>query len=161
MKISLINQLKSLSWLFFFLLIIISVISYFVIKNGTNGIFIFLFLSLFQIIPTIYIHVKYYFTDKNKSIVINYNKIEVNLYKTVTIYNDFDIQKIIIYKSANMDSFGIPLMVFENYYYAKIILKNGTNFELTCLIDPEIEQRLKKLENVKFERVKGFSFMNI
>lgn len=156
-----INQLKALSWLFFYILIFIVIVSYFVIKDGIDGIFIFIFFFLFQIIPTIYIHVKYYYTDKNKSVEINYNKIKVNSFKTVTIYNDFDIQKIIIYKSANMDSFGIPLMVFENYYFAKIILKNETHFEMTCLLDPEIELKLKKLEKVKFERVKGFSFMRI
>lgn len=157
-NISIKNHFISLKWLLIYLVVLIIILLYFYVKTDFDGILVFAFFSLFQIVPSIYLHFMYFNIDKNKLVEFNDDEIKLTIKNQVYIYKTEEIDKIIIFKSANMDKYGIPFMVFENYYFTKIMLKSKSNFILTSLLDNRIEEKLKKIKNVKFEREKGFSF---
>ena len=57
-----------------------------------------------------------------------------------------------------MDQWGIPYSTFESFRIAIVVLTDGNQFILTNLLEYDLEKPLKSLQNVKFERRKGFSY---
>jgi hypothetical protein len=153
------NHLISLKWLFFYILLSLIFLIYFYIEGGSDGLFILLIMALPQILPTIYVHLKFYFKNKSDICNIYENRFEITSSNIKNTYFVDDISKIVVYKSGNRD--GITFLTFENYYYVKVFLKNGNSLTLTSLLDNRIEDKLKIIKGVTFSTIKGFaSFSN-
>jgi hypothetical protein len=150
------NHLRALKWLFFYILLSLILMIYFYIESGSDGLFIIMIIALPQIIPTIYLHSKYYCKNKSDICFIYEDKLEVINSNTKKTYFVDDISEIVIYKSANKD--GIPFLTFESYYFTNIFFKNGNSLALTSLLDNKIEEKLKKIKGVPFNTVNGFSY---
>jgi len=66
-----------------------------------------------------------------------------------------DIKEIVIYKSASMDKGGIPITPMEAYFFARVYCKNDKKYELTCLMDGNIDKSIRTLHGVEIFREKG------
>jgi hypothetical protein len=150
------NHLRALKWLFLYILLSLILMIYFYIESGTDGLFIIMIIALPQILPTVYLHLKYYYINKSDVCLIYEDKLEIINSNTKSTYSANDITEIVIYKSANKD--GIPFLTFESYYYTNIILKNGNSIALTSLLDSKIEEKLKMIKGVIFRTVSGLSY---
>jgi hypothetical protein len=158
LKIKFINHLKN--WKEFFLTLIFfstgMAILYF--KNGSGGLFIFMIHLGINFIFTLYLTSIYYLKNRGEEYFIEPDRIIRFKNNKKEVFHSSDINKIVICKSANQDKWGIPYTTFETFRLARIYLTNGEVIILTNLLEYDIEVPLKILENVKFERRKGFSF---
>lgn len=107
---------------------------------------------------TVYLHVAYYTKNRGEKFIIEKHKIERIKNEKKEIFYSSDIKKIVICKSTNMDKWGIPYTTFESFRIAIVYLKSGENFIMTNLLTYDIEKPLSIIENVQFERRRGFSF---
>lgn len=104
-------------------------------------------------LPGLYLHLQYYNVNKGLKIKIGTDHIIVSKEGEETKYDVEDIDKILFYmcpsvaKGSNWRSFCM-----ESYYFARIITKDGSELNITCLLAPEIEDSFKQLRGVKFER---------
>lgn len=73
-----------------------------------------------------------------------------------TIIVNSDIKEIVVYKSASMDKGGIPITPMEAYFFVRVYCNNDTKYELTCLMDANIDKLIRALHGVKIFREKGF-----
>ncbi|MDB5116880.1 MAG: hypothetical protein JWQ79_2372 [Mucilaginibacter sp.] len=67
-------------------------------------------------------------------------------------YDDLEVIK--LYKSAGMDKKSFTLNIMENYYYAKIVTKDGKKIILTSVLGPDLSDALNSVKNVPIDRVK-------
>lgn len=152
------NHLKE--WCDFFqqTLFFIPAIIYLFYKYNGNYLFVFFGFLAIQFMFTAYLHIVYYYKNKNEEFIIDSDKIiRIRNNKSETFFNK-DIKVIIICKSATKDGWGAPFTTFETFRLARIFLKDGNHFIITNLLEYDLEIPLRILENVKFERRKGFSF---
>lgn len=117
-----------------------------------------LFHLLFTI-PAVYIHIEYTISNWGEEIEVNYNEIIIRKHGQIRSFNSNELERIIVYKPASLDKTGIPLSAMEYYYYARIISKKGEEIVITCLMTLELEEVLKKMSGVTFERKKRLAFL--
>jgi hypothetical protein len=129
-------------------LFIVGFYPHFSIAFGT----IWIFLS----IPTFYLHIEYYETNKKGIITITEDDITFLRHGRSICYPFHEIGRVILYKSASLDKGGMPILPLELYHYAKIIMKDGEEFIITCLMIPKLEDVISKLKFVGYERKKSF-----
>lgn len=103
-------------------------------------------------IPAIYLHLEYYFKNKNEIVEIRESKIVVTKKTVVTTYQINEIDKVILFKARNLDKKKIQFAAMESYYYLKLITKKGEEIILTCLLDPNIDELIKKLPGLVITR---------
>jgi hypothetical protein len=73
-------------------------------------------------IPALYLHIEYYLRNKGEVIEINYNEIIVRKNGEERKYDSSLISKVIVYKSASLDKWGIPLTAMEYYRLPELLL---------------------------------------
>jgi pyrroloquinoline quinone (PQQ) biosynthesis protein C len=114
-------------------------------------------------IPALYLHLEYYFKNVGQELRIMEDEIRFRDKDQKELTWKFhDLQKIILYKSASLDRGGVQLSAIESYHYARIIPKQGSEIIVTCLMTPNVEEEVKKIRGVKFERKKRlFASLNI
>ncbi len=72
-----------------------------------------------------------------------------------TLIASSEIKDIVVYKSASMDKGGIPITPMEAYFFVRIFTIDNNQYELTCLMDTNIDQSIKAVQEVKIFREKG------
>jgi hypothetical protein len=110
-------------------------------------------------IPALYMHVEYSIRNAGEEIEINPNELIVRKNGLEHSYHNSDLAKIIVYKSASLDRGGVPLSAMEYYRYARIITKKGDEIIITCLMVLKVEEAVKTLQGVPYERKKGLAFL--
>jgi len=115
----------------------------------------FLF-CLFFTIPAIYLHIEYSIANFGDKLEIDEEWIKVIRKGIVKKYNRSNLSRIIIYKSASLDKWGIPFSQMEYYRFARIITTNGEEIIITCLLCLNIDEELQKFSDVPTERRKFF-----
>ena len=110
-------------------------------------------------IPALYLHTDYSIRNAGEEIEINYNEVIVRKKGTEQKYNINDLSKVILYKSASIDSSGIPLSAMEYYRYVRIFTKSGEEIIITCLMTLDIDEVVKQLPAIPYERKKGLAFL--
>lgn len=136
LKITPIKQLKALFYFFIFLLVYIVVILYFNINSTFFILIVLLPLSMYQILPVIFLHIEYLLKNKGEEYELNSHTIIQHKGGKEITYKKNDIKKITVYVSPNYFRDGIYFTAFENYHYAKIILNSGEVLFLTSLLAP-------------------------
>ena len=152
-KINFTNHWKALDFFFVTSLLILLGCA-FTGWNSEAVLFIFLVYSIF-FLPSFYLHLEYYLKNRGQRIEILEN--EVILYERngkVRRYPNKELQKVVLYKSASLDKGGIPLTPLESYHYARIIPKQGEEIILTCLMASNVEEAIKEIKWVPYERKK-------
>lgn len=111
---------------------------------------------LFFTLPAVYLHIEYSIRNFGDEIEIENDRIKG---RKNGIYWEFDkseLSKIIIYKSASLDNWGIPFSQMEYYRFARIITKPGDEIIITCLLCLNVDEEVQKLVNIPIQRKKSF-----
>lgn len=162
LKIVLGNQLSALS----FLLVLLVIILLFIIwlyYNHSDPVFIqFMFAACIigfglNTFPVLFLHYTYWQANKGEVYQILFDRLvrwrEGNREEIL----GSDIEKITVhlcpsmYQKSNLHFLGI-----EAYYYARVDLKNGNHFFLTCLLHPKLDDILTELKGVRIYRKKTY-----
>jgi hypothetical protein len=152
-KINLVNHWKALDF-FIVSSILILLGCAFIGWNSEGVLFVLVFYFILSL-PSFYLHLEYYFKNRGQRLEVLSN---------VVIFHDRDgqirkfghqdLQKIVLYKSASLDKGGIPLTPLESYHYARIVPKQGEDIILTCLMAADVEQVIKQIKWMAYERKK-------
>lgn len=114
--------------------------------TGFNALFTF---------PALYLHLEYVLANSGVEIEISSDRITIRKQGKEQSFDTSELSKITVYKSANMDSWGIPFTAVEYYYYARIETNLGTDIIITCLMTREVEKEVRRLRGVPYTRKKG------
>lgn len=116
---------------------------------------IFSIIWMVYTLPVMFLHAEYFFKNGGQQLEILGDGIVLH-YKDGTMkkYNNEDLQKIVVYKSASLDKKGIPFLPIEFYHYARLIPKQGEEIIITCLMAPNVEEVVKQIKRVPYERKK-------
>jgi hypothetical protein len=108
-------------------------------------------------LPTLYLHLKYYFINKGQEIIITNDELVLKYRNEEAdyIFNKKEIVKIVLCRSASMDKGGIPLSSLETYQYIKVFLKNKSVVCITNLMAPNLDEVKSQFSGISFVREKG------
>lgn len=112
------------------------------------------------ILPTIYIHIEYYFTNRNDILKIddtNYCVEYTHKNKTI-VFNFNDIHSIEQFKTPVAIEKRESWVPWDSYNHSKVTLHDGSKITITCYLidefDLPIGDEKKKLHRVLFPRLK-------
>lgn len=110
---------------------------------------------LINILAGVYLHVEYYKANRHIEYVIYNDRITVLNKGKRTTYLVEELQKIIVYMPpAVYKKSSLTAWAIEEFYYARIITKNGEELILTCLLTSKLENALMQLKEVEYIRRK-------
>lgn len=117
--------------------------------------FIFLSFYVLTVVPSFYLHISY--AIKNKGMVCNIfpGRICFEKDRKEQIIKSSDIKDIVIYKSASIEKGGIPITPMEAYFFVRILDKAGNTYDLTCLMDTNIDKTIRALGTVPIYTERG------
>jgi hypothetical protein len=158
-RIKLRNHFQA-SWLIFFWIGLMTILYGFILDFNLAGMTAFIFLILLFLIPTLIMHIQYWIKNYGMAIDITSDGIILETGGFRKTYKTEEIKEIIFRKSANLDP-PVSMYFFptDNYCYAQFNFKNGESLIITSLLDPKIENDLKKFNDVKITRKKGPCFI--
>jgi hypothetical protein len=158
-KITLRNQYKALAFIILVFTFCIGCIFYFSYiqptKYNTSGPFFSIFF-IASLLPVLYLHIEYYYFNKNTSIEIepSQNKlVYCNKVGEVKTFYFNEIDKIALYMAPSFHrKSSLRIFPFENYHFGKILLKNGDIIIITSLMAPMVENALSSIKGIPVER---------
>jgi hypothetical protein len=106
--------------------------------------------------PAIYLHIEYYLENKGQVLKVTEDAISIqkgNNAEASAVYF-YDIERLILVKSASLDKGGMPMTPLEYYHYIALVLKDGRQIFITCLMAPNLDVITEKIVGVKRERRK-------
>jgi hypothetical protein len=141
------NHIKVL-WIAIFTTILYAVVLWFY-QFERGALIIFLSGYVLTVVPSFYIHISY--AIKNKGIVCQILPGKIYIVKNgkEQIIECNDIEEITVYKSASIEKGGIPITPMEAYFFVRIIDKGGNKYDLTCLLDTNIDKSIKIIGAVR------------
>jgi hypothetical protein len=112
-------------------------------------------------ISSLYLHFEYLAKNKGEEYEVRDTELIRRKGEEVTVYRNYEIEKIIVYLSpALYKNSNFHLLAIEGYHYAVVKLKTGEELILTCLLAIRIDNSLKQIRGVLFEKRKRL-FCNI
>ena len=147
------NHLKVLPTTLITTMLYLGALLYFGIQSDMA--LIFLIGYLLTVVPSFYLHLNYYLNDKEKICQILPDKLVINKNGVETVLEAACIKDVVIYKSASIESGGIPITPMESYFYVRIFDQSDNEYTISCLLDPKIDQSIKALRGVKFWTERG------
>ncbi len=117
-------------------------------------IFVFEIIWIIYTLPVLYLHLEYYLWNWNLLVDINDDSIKITKNGKQKTYPLDNLSRILVYKSASLDNGGIQILPLESYFYAKILTKHNEVIIITCLICPNLEDVIMKLNGIPYERKK-------
>tara|TARA_A100001391_G_scaffold138542_1_gene96906 strand:+ start:135 stop:641 length:507 start_codon:yes stop_codon:yes gene_type:complete len=153
LKINIKNHLEAA---FSVLLLIFGYFLLIVLFNFNFGVIIITLIAfLLFVAPGIYLHIEYWFNNKNDKYIINLDSIiEINKDNEKKYYSN-EIEQIVLYGSATLFKPWFHLSAMEQYHFASVFLKNGNILIITCLLTPRVDKAMEKLKDVKIKKKKG------
>ena len=131
------------------------VIALYFLNFDQDMIRIFSIIWIVYTLPVVYLHGEYYSKNGGQKLEIQDNAIVLHDKNgTVRRYANEDLKKIVVYKSASLDKGGMPLLPIEFYHYAQIVPKQGDDIMVTCLMTPKVEEVVRQIKWVPYERKK-------
>jgi hypothetical protein len=152
-EIGLLQQLKLLSPMFFKNLAVIILV---LIFSYLDALFIvFIIMLVIDIIPTLIVHIQYLLKNKGRTLTIDINKRTISFNNPGNKNQQYFDDIISLERYA---SFVRPTgwHSFGEYRYYKIIFNDKTEFIITCVLVPDIENNLATflpLEAKKHDRL--------
>lgn len=108
---------------------------------------------LIYALPTFYLHIEYWLENRGESYEVRSDGLTRWKSGQEVGYSNNEIDRIEIYMSPAMyKRSSFHLLGFEAYHYAKVVLKNGEELIITCLLSPKLDRAFKVLRNVPIER---------
>ena len=106
-------------------------------------------------LPSSYLHILYYLKNRNEEYEIRDDALIKRHNGETTIYQNSEIEKIIIHLSpALYENSNFHTTSIQGYHYGVIKLKTGEELIITCLMAPRIDKSLKQIKGVFFEKKK-------
>ena len=103
---------------------------------------------LLQFIPTLWIHLEYYFTNKNDVLIIHPIEETISFNQQELIHFN-QVEKIfLVLTSAMYRNSTLRVLPFENYHYAIIKLKDGQTHIFTSLMDFKVRETVELIKGV-------------
>jgi len=133
MKISLKNEIFLSKDLLMKVLILFGVLYFFNLSIWFDGIAIILITF-----PTIYLHLKYSYNDKNKTLIINQNNIFLEINDKIIDLRSTD--KIVIRGSVGLTRNIIPILISPSYYEVIFKSKEFGEVSVSSLIEPNVRE---------------------
>lgn len=109
---------------------------------------------LISMLPAYFLHVEYYTANKHDVVYFD------TLGHTITFNEEQpvsfnDVEKVVLYMPPVWHRKGfIRLLPFEDYHYAKIMMKSGELFTFTCLLASKVEEVMNTMRGVLIEKKK-------
>ncbi|QNF33383.1 hypothetical protein HUW51_11865 [Adhaeribacter swui] len=154
MKENLSNHFKAL--LSFFIITALSFIILVWANFDEDFVFIFSIGYCIDVLPALYLHIEYYIRNLGEEYRVSENELVHYKDSTAKRCKNSDIERIIVYMSPSIyKGSNLHFLAIESYYYARILTKAGEELIITCLLTPNLELALKRLQGVQFERRKG------
>lgn len=97
--------------------------------------------ELLIFLPAVLLHIQYFFNDKGKKIVVNYSKDRIQVFKKVSLLEEFKISQIleIIRFKGRADEYMVGYTLSMSCYnYTKIKFQDGRHLVFTDLISRKI-----------------------
>jgi hypothetical protein len=135
------NHIKVL-WIAIFTTILYAVVLWF-FRSERGALIIFLSGYVLTVVPSFYIHISYAIKNKGMVCQILPGKICIVKNGKEQVIQCSDIEDITVYKSASIEKGGIPITPMEAYFFVRIIDKGGNKYDLTCLMDTNIDKSIK------------------
>ncbi len=152
LKLSFVNHLRAASFHIIGTMLMFLFVWFY--KFEPNMVFIFTCFWIAYTIPVLYLHAEYTIRNAGEEIEINQNELVVKRNGNELKYKGEDLSKIIVYKSASLDSW-MQFIAAESYFYCRIITNGGEEVIITCLMSRKLDQEVQKLSGVPLERKKG------
>jgi len=113
--------------------------------------YVFAFLFLIDILPTIVVHIQYLIKNWKCVLTIDTEKriLRYGRPGTSREYSFDGIHSLHYYVSYGR---GTGVYSFESYRYVRIILNDGSQIIITCLMVNKIEKRLEQLTGIEMEK---------
>ena len=113
--------------------------------------YVFAFLFLIDILPTIVVHIQYLVKNWRSVLTIDTEKKILRYERSGTsLERSFDqINSMHYYGSYGR---GSGVYSFESYRYVRIVLNDGSQIIITCLMVNNVEKRLEGLTGIKMEK---------
>ena len=137
------------------LMAFIVVISYYF--NFEENIVIILIIGLMiDLLPSLYLHIQYFKQNQGFNYKLSKEWIVEHYQTTQKTHKTRDIKDIVVIMSPNVyRRSNLHIFSIESYNYAKVVMADGTEIILTCLLNPNIEEVIKIFE-VPYRREKRF-----
>ncbi|MGI8893481.1 MAG: hypothetical protein ACR2GN_08470 [Bacteroidia bacterium] len=106
---------------------------------------------ILNFLPTVYLHIEYYFVNKN-------NTVEIDDFNKIIIINGLEvpfnsIEKIIFIMPPVWHRRGFfRFFSFEDYHYASIIFKDETIYFFTSILTPSVEDAFRNISTIPKEK---------
>lgn len=153
LKVTICNHFASIWSLLFVSILLLGIVFYLRFESTANAIFGIGF--LINALPALYLHLEYWLINKDEEYEIRDFEIILRKKGKEHCYKNKDIEKIIFYLSPSLyKNSSLQIFPMEGYHYAIVKLKNGDDLVLTCLLAPRIDEALKQIKGVLFERRK-------
>ena len=113
--------------------------------------FVYAFMFLFNILPTIFLHIQYYLKNKDAILVINseLGTLSYSQSNSSLQYSFNEIRRIVATASYGK---GTGYYSFSEYRYCKIIFNDNSKIIITCLMVNDIDNTLEKLLKKEVEK---------
>lgn len=148
------NHILTLQYVLFLLCAYI-VIGWFYNYSKEYLIGVGLLLSVLSIFPASYLHIEYMTKNWGCMIKIESDRVLVTDNRIEKAYQIVDLEKVTVYMSANYDGRkNFRLSALDDYFYARVLAKNGDEIIITCLLTRDIHQVVYMLKGVPAYRVK-------
>jgi hypothetical protein len=108
------------------------------------GVFFYGFL---MVLPTIIIHLNYFFVNKNTEMIIYPEKKSIRFFEKETWkqFGLYEIEKVEVYMSPQLYRKSTGFTPWDSYHYTKLCLKDGKSLFITCLMANEWDIQLNDL----------------
>ena len=159
-KITLINQLKAIDLLIFIytLIFIVAVYNYKtnnLDKNLIEGLVLF---ALITLLPVLYLHIEYYYYNRNIELQIDTIGKKFNYTNSLRILEqlDFDeITKAVLFMPPHFHSNKLFIRIpFDNYHYVIFYTISGKEIIITSLMEPKLQDLILSIKGVTVEKKK-------
>jgi len=154
--INLKKQLKAFSFMFYMVLFILAILTYYWYNNelDTELIGYFALFLVISFMPVIYLHLEYLNINHGLKISIDKENCVFYLFdkkKEVPKNLAFgDITKIVIYSALSIKKkSNFQLLPFENYHFARIYTRTEELIDITSLLMDDMVAVLSELEGIK------------
>lgn len=111
------------------------------------------FILSIMAVPAFFLHIEYWLYNKGEKYIIREKEILHLTQGNTVVHKNQDIEKITIYVSPIVHKKMYTLFIpTDNYFYAIIRLKTGEELILTSLVSPSLDEKLKRIKGVLFDR---------
>lgn len=157
LEFTLYKHLKA-SFILIIVFLAIIFVAYYLGLNDVNTYKIIVPIIIIIILPTLYVHLNYYYEGKNHVYELSKNEIRVIEDGRVVVFRKEDFKEIKIYMSGTrLAGLALRNFPFESYYYAKIVMYDKQEIKISCLFSNNIDEILFSLYgDIPIIKIKDF-----